>query len=661
MQSGLSETLPVGPPTSSLANLTLGAPTATSTMFPPVSSGLNLTSLGSLSVTPGSPANSLVSSVAASNPGATSQSPLASMFPSILSGAQHPPVGSQLTSLPPTSIISSVGTTANLTTIRSQSVQPAAQPVRSVDIANIFETPTIIQQDVEDEANSYFQRIYNQPPRPTISIEEVLKMLKRFQTSDKKRENDIYACMLRNLFEEYKFFPTYPQRELITTAKLIGGIIEQGLVEFMALGIALRYVMEALQRPHMSKMYYFGVVALDKFRSRLKEYPRYCQHLRAIDHFNEFPPHLQEYIKYGTQSQEPPTHPSGPVLPPNYSMGTNTPPPLVQLPYTEESTEASHHPVIAAAATTTTSKTITVTSSTSTTTTTTVARPQSNPPNPSGKPTIATTNIETLLGATETEEKAPPEHIQDKISFIFNNLSQVNLPQKCDELKELVSDEYWVWVAQYLVMKRASIENNFHTLYSLFIDHLKMNTFNTMVTRETLRNIKVLLRTDKSSANFSDKSLLKNLGHWLGMLTLGKNKPILHIDVDVRSLLIEAYSKGLQEMQYVIPFVAKILESCGKSRVFKPPNPWTLSIMNVLAELHQEQDMKLHLKFEIEVLCNKLEITLDDLKATGILKNAEIIQKIKPQLSVPGGKRAESTPLFPPLTTPFQTSAFVSK
>ena len=64
-------------------------------------------------------------------------------------------------------------------------------------------------------------------------------------------------------------------------------------------------------------------------------------------------------------------------------------------------------------------------------------------------------------------------------------------------------------------------------------------------------------------------------------------------------------------MQYVVPFVAKVLESCAKSKVFKPPNPWIMAIMNVLAELHQEQEMKLHLKFEIEVLCNKLEINLD--------------------------------------------------
>lgn len=83
---------------------------------------------------------------------------------------------------------------------------------------------------------------------------------------------------------------------------------------------------------------------------------------------------------------------------------------------------------------------------------------------------------------------------------------------------------------------------------------------------------------------------------------------IQQVDIDLKSLLVEAYHKGQQELLYVVPFVAKVLESCAKSRVFRPPNPWTMAIMNVLAELHQEPDLKLNLKFEIEVLCKNLSI-----------------------------------------------------
>lgn len=173
----------------------------------------------------------------------------------------------------------------------------------------------------------------------------------------------------------------------------------------------------------------------------------------------------------------------------------------------------------------------------------------------------------------------------------------------------------------------------------------------------------MLLTSDKAAANFSDRSLLKNLGHWLGMITLAKNKPILYTvririlflffhhvldlffvfdwgdtfssssqDLEVKSLLLEAYLKGQQELLYVVPFVAKVLESSLRSmvskllivqtelcqcccyyvislpaivskkkrnfcvslilQVFRPQNPWTMAIMNVLAELHQEHDLK---------------------------------------------------------------------
>lgn len=62
-----------------------------------------------------------------------------------------------------------------------------------------------------------------------------------------------------------------------------------------------------------------------------------------------------------------------------------------------------------------------------------------------------------------------------------------------EELKETVKDEFMPWVSQYLVMKRVSIEPNFHSLYSNFLDTLKNPEFVKMVLNETYRNIKVSL------------------------------------------------------------------------------------------------------------------------------------------------------------------------
>ncbi|KAM9815707.1 CCR4-NOT transcription complex subunit 1 isoform X9 [Syngnathus typhle] len=498
---------------------------------------------------------------------------------------------------------------------------------QQTDLSQVWpEANQHFSKEIDDEANSYFQRIYNHPPHPTMSVDEVLEMLQRFKDSNINREREVFNCMLRNLFEEYRFFPQYPDKELHITACLFGGIIEKGLVTYMALGLALRYVLEALRKPYGSKMYYFGIAALDRFKNRLKDYPQYCQHLASIGHFLQFPHHLQEYIEYGQQSRDPPVKMQGSITTPG-SLA------LAQVQ------AQSQQPGIPKAPQPGQTSTLVTTTTTTTTAakTTTITRPTPSSFKKDVPPSINTTNIDTLLVATDQTERIvePPENVQEKIAFIFNNLSQSNMTQKVEELKETVKEEFMPWVSQYLVMKRVSIEPNFHSLYSNFLDTLKNPEFVKMVLTETYRNIKVLLTSDKAAANFSDRSLLKNLGHWLGMITLAKNKPILHTDLEIKSLLLEAYVKGQQELLYVVPFVAKVLESSLRSMVFRPQNPWTMAIMNVLAELHQEHDLKLNLKFEIEVLCKNLSLDINDLKPGNLLKDKDKLKSLEEQLSAP--------------------------
>ena len=115
-------------------------------------------------------------------------------------------------------------------------------------------------------------------------------------------------------------------------------------------------------------------------------------------------------------------------------------------------------------------------------------------------------------------------------------------------------------------------------------------------------------------------------------MLLARNKPILMVDLDMKQLIIEAYHASQQEKQqellYVVPFVTKVLESASKSKVFKPPCPWTQGLMNLLAELHAEPDLKLNLKFEIEVLCKTLNI---DQTGIGRVKRSDPM--FKPMLS----------------------------
>lgn len=79
------------------------------------------------------------------------------------------------------------------------------------------------------------------------------------------------------------------------------------------------------------------------------------------------------------------------------------------------------------------------------------------------------------------------EHLAESLHLFIIVCVQV------EELKETVKEEFMPWVSQYLVMKRVSIEPNFHSLYSNFLDTLKNPEFVKMVLNETYRNIKVSL------------------------------------------------------------------------------------------------------------------------------------------------------------------------
>lgn len=62
----------------------------------------------------------------------------------------------------------------------------------------------------------------------------------------------------------------------------------------MSLNLALRFVMDSLKKPPSSKMFLFGLAALDKFKRRLKDLQTFCASIANISHFNQFPPILRQ-------------------------------------------------------------------------------------------------------------------------------------------------------------------------------------------------------------------------------------------------------------------------------------------------------------------------------------------------------------------------------
>merc|ERR1719262_1640557 len=117
------------------------------------------------------------------------------------------------------------------------------------------------------------------------------------------------------------------------------------------------------------------------------------------------------------------------------------------------------------------------------------------------------------------------------------------------------------------------------------VECLAMKPLNNAILQATLSNARVLISSGKIRSSSSERSLLKNLGSWLGQITLGRNKPLLMRDFDLKEAICNAYEQGL--LIAVVPFVAKVLDACSNSRVFLPPNPWVMALMALLMELYQ--------------------------------------------------------------------------
>ncbi len=60
--------------------------------------------------------------------------------------------------------------------------------------------------------------------------EHLLARLQAFKQGSAK-EQQVYACMVHNLFDEYRFFPKYPEKERHITALLLGGLVRPSIFQ----------------------------------------------------------------------------------------------------------------------------------------------------------------------------------------------------------------------------------------------------------------------------------------------------------------------------------------------------------------------------------------------------------------------------------------------
>ncbi|KAF1329901.1 Ccr4-not transcription complex subunit 1, partial [Globisporangium splendens] len=502
------------------------------------------------------------------------------------------------------------------------------------------EGPAFTAEMIEEQANAYFQQIYTSEQ----NINDVVAMLKRFQSSRDERERQIFYCMIHNLFDEYRFFPRYPEMELRITGVLFGKLIEHQVLPPNFLQTALRSVLESLREPVNSKFFFFGACALQQFVPRLRELPAYCTNLSQIPHLQHALPEIMRQVNQVTRSialsgktpaelasgaggsgllgNDGSNDAAGKLSPLNIAGATGlsgspseanssgnglskslTPSKLVQ---TNEGAPSLLDVQIP--------QSLTNRSLTSTSPKVTTVPQQAPPP-----AVLEVDHIFHESSKVDDDEVIvqPDENIKDRIHFIVNNMSISNLDAKIPEVRKMLLDTYHAWLANYLVVKRISTQPNYHTVYLIFIEKLMRPDLEKEILKRTLQNARKLLTSGTITTNSQQRSLLKNLGSWLGVFTLSRNKPLLQRDLDIKELLYVGYETG--HLLAVTPFVAKILEGCKKSKIFKPPNPWIMGMIHAMSEIYDVPDLKLNLKFEIEVLFKSFKLNVEDQRKANIL------------------------------------------
>ncbi|KAL0934206.1 CCR4-NOT transcription complex subunit [Colletotrichum truncatum] len=430
-------------------------------------------------------------------------------------------------------------------------------------------------------ANSKMEEHYKKMYGDEIQVRNIVEILDRYKHSRDPLDQDVFACMIHGLFDEYAHYVDYPLEALATTAVLFGGIISHKLISDLPLKIGLGMILEAV-RDYLPEdsMYKFGLQALMQLFSRFREWPGFCRQLLQI-------PGLQ-----GTEAwkkaedvvrdhEEEVSRSRNGIGAPSHGSSFNAEP-LTNGNNNNDGRTTERQP-----------------------------------------PSFTSINAAERLSGVDFEE--PSSDTQGKIQFVLNNLTETTLQTMCQELREILEKRHQQWFASHLVEERAKMQPNYHQVYLELVKLFEDKVLWGEVLRETYLSVARMLNSEATMQNSTERSHLKNLGGWLGLLTLARDKPIKHKHIAFKQLLIEAHDT--KRLIVVIPFVCKVLIQGATSTVFRPPNPWLMDIIHLLIELYHHAELKLNLKFEIEVLCKGLNLDHKSIEPSGEILNRAAIEE----------------------------------
>ena len=403
----------------------------------------------------------------------------------------------------------------------------------------------ILPSSADEQMQDYYKRMYN----GELEVRNIIEGLRECKTSDDPAKQDLFACMIHGLFDEFVCFNEYPLGPLATTAVLFGGILNYRLINNIALNIALEMVLESVRDYATdTSMYKFGLQALLHFQTRFQEGPEFCQRLVQIPGLQGTEPYAK--AQEALRDNEPPKTSDTNGI--HTTMGS------------QKMTNGNMEDLIADSLT----------------------------------PQFRSVNVDSLTHGDMYEE--PDETVQDQILFVLNNVTEENLSSKVIEITNVLLPQHFHWFASHLVEQRAKSQPNYQPLYLDLLGRINKKQLWSDVLRETFLGVRRILNAASTMKAPIERTHLKHLAIWLGLQTLARDKPIKHKNIAFRDLLIEGWETS--RLLLVIPFTCEVLAQGASSTVFRPPNPWVMEVIALLMEVYDLPDLKIQQKFAIEVL-----------------------------------------------------------
>lgn len=466
--------------------------------------------------------------------------------------------------------------TAALNALMASPLKEMLKSVMECARGLLASTDSLFPEDVENDATEFFKKMYVDG-HTAAAIATMTRLLK----STNARDRQLYACIVNIMFDESSAIACYPRKELQLFAALYGQMIAKELLPPNQQQRAWGLLLPAIVKPGNYAVEEYGVIALEQIKPRLADWPQFGRALRHIKDLDYSVPGIMAAINRGIKQEETVKAAESSERAPSPSSPNNCNLPMID-------------PAIVS-----------------------VSRADAGAGTPAATAASAansvaskfhTHDIGTLL--TNRTVTAPPRVIQEQMNFLIGNTDVHKLGSNARELSQLLRPEYFEYFADYLVVKRAALEPNYHSMYIELVGKLQSKDLDRALRAATIAAVKRLLASEKIRSDSSERVLLRNLGSWLGSITLEKSIPILHHDLSFKDLLCQGLREG--KLIPVVSFMTRVLNSCAKSRFFCCPNPWTMGQLCLLLNMYHLKHLKITLRFEVELICKNLNITLPE-------------------------------------------------